>query len=56
MTRITAEAAFDRLAQALDARARALAEAAATAAALKARSPDRAWRRAGLLWPLFTKG
>jgi hypothetical protein len=45
-------AAFDALAARLAAKARALAEArAATSHAEASR-----WRRAVLLWPLFTKG
>ncbi len=45
-------AAFDALAQRLAAKARALAEARAAA---RRTEPSR-WRRAALLWPLFTKG
>jgi len=45
-------AAFDALATRLAAKARALAEARA---ATRPTEPSR-WRRAVLLWPLFTKG
>jgi hypothetical protein len=44
-------AAFDALAQRLVARARAMAEARAAAR----RAGAGRWRRAALLWPLFTK-
>ncbi len=40
----------------LVARARALAEARAVRAGLARRDDVRAWRRARLLWPLFSKG
>lgn len=43
--------AFDRLAERLLARARALA----AERALARRDDPRRWRRAGLLWPLFGK-
>jgi predicted xylose isomerase-like sugar epimerase len=56
VTGITAVAGFDQLAQALEAKARSIAEAAAATAKLKASAPERAWRRAALLWPIFTKG
>jgi hypothetical protein len=56
MSGITASAPFDRLAAVLEQRARTLAEAAAQTARLQRSAPDRAWRSASLLWPLFTKG
>ncbi len=56
MIGLNAEAAFEPLAQALEAKARALGVAAAETTALKARAPERVWRKAALLWPLFTKG
>lgn len=56
MTGIAAAAGFDRLAQSLETKALRLAEAAAATTKLKVSAPERAWRRAALLWPLFTKG
>lgn len=43
--------ALDRLASRLAAKAAALA-----AARVRARRDENRWRRAALLWPLFTKG
>lgn len=58
MTRgmIRAEAADAGFVARLAARARALAEAHAERRALARRGDPRRWRRAALLWPLFTKG
>jgi hypothetical protein len=56
MSAITATAPFDRLTAALEQRARILGDAAAQAARLQRSAPDRVWRNASLLWPLFTKG
>lgn len=53
---VTADADFARLAQVLERRAADLAEAAGEAARLRQKTPELAWRRAGLIWPLFTKG
>lgn len=50
--RSNASAVFARL----TARARLLGEAAATSSALSRGDAARRWRRAALLWPLFTKG
>ena len=47
---------FASLAVRLAAKARALAEAHAERNALARRSDPARWRKAGLLWPLFTKG
>ncbi len=57
-TLVTADAAagFDTLAQRLADRAEALATARAAERALAARGEESGWRRADLVWPLFTKG
>jgi len=47
---------FAVLAKRLTGKAVALAEAHKGAALLQAREDPRRWRRAALLWPLFTKG
>ena len=47
---------FAALAARLAAKARALAEAQAEHTVLARRSDPARWRKAGLLWPLFTKG
>ena len=47
---------FAALAAHLVAKARVLAEAQAERSALVRRNDPVSWRRAGLLWPLFTKG
>jgi hypothetical protein len=47
---------FDGLAARLIERARTLAEARVTDAHLGKTRPAARWRRAALLWPLFTKG
>jgi hypothetical protein len=52
----TAEPSYEGFTARLAARARALAEAAATQAELTRRNDPQRWRRAGLLWPLFGKG
>lgn len=49
------ETRFEQLAARLAARARALAEARARRLALARRGDPARWRRAGLIWPLFTK-
>jgi hypothetical protein len=48
--------AFAALSTRLTAKARALAEARAETNALARRSSALRWRKARLLWPLFTKG
>lgn len=56
MSAVSASASFDALAARLEEQARTLAEAAAEAARLQRSAPERVWRSARLLWPLFTKG
>lgn len=53
---IAPHTSFAALAARLAERARALAEAHVQARAMAAQSDERRWRRAGLLWPLFTGG
>jgi hypothetical protein len=48
--------AFAALTARLTAKAQALAEARAETKALARRSSPQRWRKARLLWPLFTKG
>ena len=47
---------FAALAARLAAKAKALAHARLEEAALARRGDPARWRKAGLLWPLFTKG
>ncbi len=47
---------FEALVRALDAKARALAEAAGEKNAMARSNDPQRWRSARLLWPLFTKG
>ncbi|MCT2399204.1 hypothetical protein [Novosphingobium mangrovi (ex Huang et al. 2023)] len=53
---IEASADFGALAARLIQHARTLANAHLQTRALAARNDETRWRRAGLLWPLFTKG
>lgn len=53
---IEADTNFDSLAARLTQRARALGAAWLQSRAMAARADARRWRRADLLWPLFTKG
>ena len=48
--------AFDALAARLASRAAVLAQASAETTLLARRQDETRWRRARLLWPLFTKG
>jgi len=56
MIEAPAEPAFAKLAAALERRARMLAEARAEQINLDRQDANLTWRRADLLWPLFTKG
>ena len=47
---------FEALVRALEAKARALAEAAGETSAMARGNDPQRWRSARLLWPLFTKG
>ena len=47
--------AFSQIVPALIERARLLAEAHLTERAQARRAPERRWRKAALLWPLFAK-
>ncbi len=49
-------AAFDRLALRLTRTAAAMAVAAVTSRRLARKADPTRWRRADLLWPIFTKG
>lgn len=53
---IEAQTNFETLAAGLVRRARALAAAHLQTRAMASQADERRWRRAGLLWPLFTKG
>ncbi|WP_157081247.1 hypothetical protein [Novosphingobium naphthalenivorans] len=53
---IEAATDFGALAARLTQRARTLAAAHLQARVLAAQGNETRWRRAGLLWPLFTKG
>lgn len=56
MSGLAASADFNGLAGRLTAMAARLGEARARAGDLARSRPDRVWRSAALLWPLFTKG
>ena len=56
MSALSANARFTDLAARLTARAQALAQARATQASLARKADPARWRRAALLWPLFTQG
>lgn len=56
MISATPDPAFASLAARLADKARLLAEARAETAVRAARSDAARWRKAALLWPLFTKG
>lgn len=56
MIAANARNAFDALAARLMARAAVLARASAETRLLARRHDETRWRRARLLWPLFTKG
>ncbi len=53
---IVAAAGFDALADRLREQAVLLARSAATKRLLRRRRDGALWRKAALLWPLFTKG
>lgn len=56
MIRAEPDRSLTALADRLESRARDLAEAHAQQQRLARRRDARRWRRAALLWPLFTKG
>lgn len=56
MIETDAAPAFAALAARLAGKARRLAEARSASRRLASRQPEKVWRSAQLLWPLFTKG
>jgi hypothetical protein len=56
MISVSSEPSFEGLAARLAAKARMIAEARTQSMALAKRGDPLRWRKAGLVWPLFTKG